>query len=170
MRLEIPKPKGNTRRERLLRGLAMLAVVGLVGWAFMQNSRNMLEKIQTEQAINDQTESIGKEDMEFLKGFITSFKQTYGIGTRIVIYKGEVLLPDPDPKILFIGLAPVQRRTILQFPTLLRPALGEDFINSLNDEFLESFEKDDWQRELKIALTMIWSRLSALEAQQQGNQ
>lgn len=170
MRLEIPKPKGDSPRERLIRGVALLAVIALVAWAFMENNKNMLDKIQTQRAVNDQTERLTDDDMEFLKGFVQSFRETYGINTRIVIYKDEVLLPNIDPKYMFIGLAPAQKDVVLHFPTLMRPALGEEFISSLTDVFLESYEKDNWPRELKIVLTMIWSRLSAIEAQQQDTQ
>ncbi|GAB7023921.1 hypothetical protein [Salidesulfovibrio brasiliensis] len=170
MRLEIPKPKGDSPRERIIRGIALVLVIVAVGWAFMENNKNVLDKIQTDRAINDQTKRLTDDDMEFLKGFVQSLRDSYGVNTRIVIYKDEVLLPEIDPKYMFIGLAPAKRDVILHFPTLMRPALGQEFIDSLNEVFLESYEKDSWPRELKIVLTMIWSRLSALEAGQQDIQ
>lgn len=168
MRLEIPKPRGRSKAERMIRAIALVGVIAVVAWAFMQNNKSVLERIQTRQAVNDQTETLSQTDLDFLKGFIASMRETYGVNMKVTIYKGQALVPEVGPKTMFFGLAPEAGEVILRFPPLVRAALGDDFTASLTDDFMQSFKQGDWPRELKIVLTMIWSRLSALDSQQ-GN-
>lgn len=164
MKIEIPKPHGKSPMEKLLRMLAMLLVVLVVMWAFYKNNENVLERVQKTRSVWDETRSMNSDDKNFLRGFAKSLKESFGLGCRIQIFSGSVLVPDMDGKTLYVGLSPKQKQVVIEFPPLMRPALGEPFMESLRSEhFSQAFDDDQWIRELKIALTMIWSRLAALE-------
>mgnify|MGYP000524838777 CR=1 FL=1 len=164
MRIEIPKPHGKSPMERLLRTLAMLLVVLVVMWAFYKNNENVLERVQKTRSVWDETGQMSHDDINFLRGFGKSLKDTFGINCRIQVFKGDVVVPDVDAKTLYLGLSPARRQLSIEFPALMRPALGQEFMDSLRDEhFAQAFDDNQWIRELKIALTMIWSRLTALE-------
>lgn len=167
MRIEIPKPHGKSPMERILRTLAMLLVVLVVMWAFYKNNENVLERVQKTRTVWDETGQMNRDDIDFLRGFVKSLKDTFGLNCQIQIFKGDVVVPEVDAKTLYVGLSPARRQVVMEFPALMRPALGAPFMDSLRDEhFAQAFDDNEWIRELKIAMTMIWSRLAVLENQE----
>lgn len=164
MRIDIPKPKGKSPLERIIRTLAMLLVFLVVVWAFYVNNENVIERLEKTKSVWDETGQMNEEDLDFLKGFVHSMKESYGIMVKIQVVKGDLQPPEPGTRKLYIGISPSRRQVAIQYPPLLRPALGEEFMESLqNEQFAAAFDSGDLPRELKIAVTMIWSRLAALD-------
>lgn len=164
MRLKFPRVQGESPREKLIRIILLIAVFAAVGWAFSKNNEQVLKRIQERNAVFDQTATLSESDEEFIRGFVDSMKKRFGITVNIKIYKGapkELLL---DNQTLYLGLSPETGEVILKVPPLMRPALGTEFIDDLVDKhFAEAFTKGTWPRELKVVLTMIWSRLIAID-------
>ncbi|WP_147819912.1 hypothetical protein [Salidesulfovibrio onnuriiensis] len=164
MKINLPAPKGKTVMERTLRTLGMLLVFLVVIWAFYKNNENVLERVQKNRSVWDETGQLDKDEISYLRDFVKSMRERFGVAVKIQVFKGDVEMPELDSKTIYIGLSPAGRQVAVEFPPLLRPALGADFIESVNNEFFaEAFDTGQWGRELQILTTMIWSRLAALE-------
>lgn len=164
MKINMPAPKGKTAMERVLRVLGMLLVFLVVIWAFYQNNENVIERLQKDRAVWDETGRMSKEELSFLRDFVRSMRSKFGVDVKIQVFKEDIQPPELDSKTIYIGLSPAGQQVRVEFPALLKPALGAEFIQSVSNEyFMEAFANGDWPRELQILTTMIWSRLAALE-------
>jgi len=164
MKINFPAPQGKNALERVLRTLAMLLVFLVVIWAFYKNNENVLERVQKNRSVWDETGQLTKDELGYLRDFVKTMRSTFGVEVKIQVFKEDVEKPELDAKTIYIGLSPARRQVVVEFPALLRPALGADFIKSVRTEyFTEAFETGQLGRELQILTTMIWSRLAALE-------
>ncbi|SDK41068.1 hypothetical protein SAMN05660337_0364 [Maridesulfovibrio ferrireducens] len=158
-------PKGNSRKEKVLRLLGMIVIFAIVGWAFWQNNERTLEKLQGRNSIWDQTKSLSKTDRDFINGFIRSMRSEFGVKTKVHIMTGKIPEITPDSKELFIGLSPEYEQVVFYFPGLVRHALGANFINDLkHNHFTGNFKNDKWPVTLQTALAMIWEKLISVDS------
>lgn len=168
MKITMPTPRGKSAMERAIRTLAMLLVFLVVIWAFYKNNENVMERIQKTRSVWDETGQMHKEELEFLRSFARTVRGTFGVTVRIQVFVGDIEKPDLDSKTMYIGISPALKQVVVEFPALMRPALGMEFIESLRTEYFEeAFDTGEWPRELQILTTVIWSRLTALEEGEQ---
>lgn len=158
------KVHGKSALERLIRGLLMVLLVAGVGYAFWWNNENLLQKIESRNAFYDGTGTISEEDRTFVKQFMRSLKKEYGIEARIRIENGPLDVPELNSKTLFIGLNPQGGEAVVVFPPLLRGAVGAELAETLEEGYFEdALEGDEWPEKLRLALVMLWSRLTELK-------
>ncbi|CCH49686.1 hypothetical protein [Pseudodesulfovibrio piezophilus] len=161
MRLSIPKVHANNPKEKIIRTIAMLLVFAAVIWAFTKNNERVVDMINQQSSIYDETKTLDKEQKKFILSFTRTLKDEFGLECKIQIYGGDFVVPELDRKTMYIGLAPSINEVQLRFPGLMRQALGADFIEQIRTEhFLPSFEYNDWPEEIKIVLLTIFDRLS----------
>ncbi|MBN2139492.1 MAG: hypothetical protein JW718_00680 [Desulfovibrionaceae bacterium] len=163
MAITLPRFKGKTALERVVRILALVLIALVVCWAFWKNNERVMERLNANKAVYDQTDSLGPEDLEFVRGFVDGLEREFGIAARIQVRTGRVEVPELDPKTLYIGLWPDSRQAVVVFPVLMRRSLGEDLARTLQDRhFPRYFDDGDWPRGLRVALAIIWSRLAEM--------
>ncbi len=162
MRFRFPALHSGSMLERLVRVLAMIALVLIVGWAFWLNNEKVIQKAKYRTAIVDETETLDQDDILFLRSFADHLKDEFGMKAMIQIRKDELVVPKLDSKTLYVGLLPKKNVVVVEFPSLMTRALGRNFLDSMRDEhFVPYWEGENWPRGLQTALTMIWSRLAA---------
>lgn len=168
MRITIPKVHGATPREKMLRTLALMLVFAAVIWAFTKNNERVVEMLNQQSSIYDETGTLDAEKKKFIISFVRTIRDEYGVEARIQIFGGDFTVPEVDNKTLYIGLAPSINEVQLRFPPLMQQALGSDFIEKLKtDHFLPSFQYNDWQEEIQVVLIAIFDRLNQIN---QGTQ
>ncbi|MFV0423933.1 TPM domain-containing protein [Oleidesulfovibrio sp.] len=157
-----PLVTGSSPKEKLLRALLLLGVFGLAGWGFWMNSETALETLQTRGAVWDEAGVLHEEETDGLRSMATRFNSEYGIKVRIHVVKSEVTLPQVDSRTLYIIISPPHKQALVEFPPLVRKALGDDFMYSLqNTHFIPYFENGQWGLAVADALKLIWGGLSA---------
>jgi len=163
MRISIPKVHGATRREKLIRSLALVLVFMAVVWAFTKNNERMVDMLNQQASIYDETKTLDNEQKRFIASFVKTLRDEFGFEARIQIYGGDFVVPDLDSKTLYIGIAPSINEVQLRFPPIMQKALGDDFIQMLKTEhFLPSFQYGDWPQEIQVVLATIFDRLSQI--------
>lgn len=161
------KTHGKSASEKFLRLVGMIVIFGLVAWAFWMNNQTTLEKIQARNALWDQTKVLSKSERDFMQGFIRSMRSEFGVKVRIQIITDRIGDEQVDPKELYIALAPAYEEVAMQFPGLVRHALGQKFISELeNKHFQNNFSEDKWPVALMSALSMVWERLLNVDSDQ----
>ncbi|WP_243544736.1 hypothetical protein [Pseudodesulfovibrio tunisiensis] len=164
MRINIPRVHGETPKEKIVRSLLLLLVFAAVVWAFTENNKRVIQRLNRDSAVMDQTGMMTDEDKDFVRSFIRTVRDEFGIVARVQVFAGPVESPEVDAKTLYIGLSPAEGQAVVVFPPLVRRAVGEAFVESLTTEhFLPSFDRDDWIRELQIVLTLIFTQLTDIE-------
>ncbi len=165
MRLNIA-PRGRTPGEKFLRSIGMVVVFAAVAYAFWLNTQNTMERLQARNALWDETGIMNKQELDYLKGFTRSMRERFGVKTVIQVRKTRITPPEADNKEVFIGLCPPEKQIVLQFPGLIRHALGPDFIAYLRDKhFKNSFSDKGWISALQTAVAMIWEKLVDVETE-----
>ncbi|ABB39736.1 hypothetical protein Dde_2942 [Oleidesulfovibrio alaskensis G20] len=155
-----PLVRGGSFGEKLFRLLLLLGVFALCGWGFWYNSGAALQNLQSRGAVWDETGLLTEDDLKGLRVMATRFNAEYGIVVRIQVRKGQVTLPQPDSRTLFIIISPAHNQVLVEFPPLVRKSLGEEFMYSLqNTHFIPYFENGQWGLALADALKKIWSGL-----------
>lgn len=163
-RLKIPRVHGETPREKAVRSIALVLVFAAVIWAFMKNNERVVERLNKEAAIYDETHRLDSDQKKFIVSFTRSLKKEFGLDSQIQIFGGDFVVPELDNKTLYIGLAPAINEVEIRFPPMMRQALGTEFIDRLETEhFLPSFKFDDWPGELQVVLVTIFDELTKLE-------
>lgn len=157
-----PLVTGSSTKEKLLRALLLLGVFALAGWGFWLNSQNAMQMLQTRGAVWDEAGVLHEDESDGLRAMAARFDNEYGIKVRILIVKGEVTLPQVDSRTLYIIISPSNRQALLEFPPLVRRALGDEFMYSMqSSHFAPYFENGQWGLAIADALKLIWSGLSA---------
>lgn len=163
MRIKIPKVHGESPKEKLLRTLALLLVFAAVVWAFTENNKRVVETLNQQGAIYDETGVLDKEQKKFIISFTRTIRDEYGLNFKIQIYGGDFVVPELDAKTIYIGLAPAIDVVELRFPPLMRQAFGSEFIDILENTFLRpSFMEGDWPMAIQETLVEIFNKLDEL--------
>lgn len=169
MRLNIA-PAGRTAGERFLRSIGLLLVFALVAYAFWLNTQRTMEQLQTKNAIWDQTGVMNKQDIRYFKSFSRSMNDRFGIKVVIHVSKDKITLPKTDSTEMFIGVCPSKKQVVMNFPGLIRHALGPEFIDYLHTKhFADSFTENSWVSALQTAVAMIWQKLVDVENESELN-
>ena len=164
MKVTIPRVHGNTTKEKIIRSLALMLVFGVVIWAFMKNNERVVDTLNRHSIIYDETKTLNNEQKKFIISFTRTIKDEFGLDCRIQIFGGDFVVPELDSKTMYIGLAPSVGEVELRFPAMMRRALGDEYIKSLvTENFLPSFEYDDWPMEIQAVLLSIFDKLTELE-------
>jgi hypothetical protein len=164
MRIAIPKVHGKSPKEKLIRTLALLLIFAAVGWAFMKNNERVVDMLNREGVIYDETNTLDKEQKKFILSFTRTLKNEFGLSCKIQIFGGDFTVPELDAKTMYIGLAPSINVVELRFPALMRTALGDEFIESLKKEnLLPSLQTNDWPMEIQIVLVAIFDKLTKIQ-------
>lgn len=163
MRITIPKVHGATPREKLLRSLALILVFVAVIWAFTENNQRVVDMLNQQASIYDETKTLDKEQKRFIASFVRTLRDEFGFEAMIQIYGGDFVVPDLDAKTLYIGLAPSINEVEIRFPPLMQQALGSGFRQMLiTEHFLPSFQYGDWPQEIQVVLVTIFDKISQI--------
>ncbi len=159
-----PLVRGDSPRERLLRGLGLVAVFFIVAVAFWHNSQRQMRAIEAGSALNDPDGLLPEAERSFVSGFADSLKSRYGLLVRVELGPGAADFTETDSKTLYLGLDPAARKAATAFPPLVRQALGREFAAYLEQEHFQPYwPSGDWPQGLRTALTLIWNRLDNLD-------
>lgn len=163
MRIHIPRVHGETPKEKVFRTLLLILVFAAVVWAFMENNQRVIERLNLDGAVYDETGTLDKDQKKFIVSFTHTLRDEYGLNCRIQIYGGDFVVPELDTKTMYIGLAPAIGEVEMRFPPMMRQALGSEFIESLKTTFLlPSFEQGDWPMAIQEVLVEIFNKLEEL--------
>lgn len=163
MRINIPRVHGETPKEKAIRTILLVLVFAAVIWAFMKNNERVIEHLNMDGAVYDETKTLDSDQKKFIVSFTRSLRDEYGLDCKIQIFGGDFVVPELDAKTMYIGLAPSIKEVELRFPPIMRQALGPEFIESLKTTFLfPSFEEGDWPMAIQEVLVEIFNKLEAL--------
>ncbi len=111
----------------------------------------------------DQTSELSKSQKDALREFASMFKDEFGLELKLNVVHTDVVLPDLDSKTIFIGINPETRQVLVEFPPLVRRALGDEFLYSLqNEHFTPYFEKGRWPEGLFQGVNRIWEAMMGI--------
>lgn len=163
MRIAIPKIHGQNPKEKIIRSIALILVFAAVAWAFMKNNERVVDMLNQQSSIYDETKTLDAEQKKFIISFTRTLRDEFGLDCKIQIFGGDFVVPELDSKTMYIGLAPSINVVELRFPAMMRQALGNEFVESLKTEnFLPSFKYDDWPQEIQVVLLAIFDKLTQL--------
>jgi uncharacterized membrane protein YgcG len=153
--------RGRSGLERFLRSLGLMLIFLAAGWAFTKNYENVIDRLNAESSIRDETGRLSDEDKAFLREFESLLRRRFGQEFRLRVFQDEIVRPTLDSRTLFVGLSPARREVAIEFPELVLAALGRDFAANLAREvFAPAFERGDWPKALREAVTEVWARLT----------
>jgi len=164
MKIMIPRVHGSSPKEKIIRSIALVLVFAVVIWAFMKNNERVVEMLNRESAVYDETGTLDKEQRKFVVSFTRALRDEYGLGCRIQVFGGDFTVPELDSKTMYMGLAPSLGLAELRFPVMMRRTLGPEFIESLKTEvLLPSFKDNDWPSAIEVCLVRIFNKLEELK-------
>jgi hypothetical protein len=164
MRIAIPRVHGDSPKEKLIRTLALLLIFAAVAWAFMKNNERVVDMLNRDGVVYDETNTLDKDQKKFIVSFTRALKDEFGLTCKVQIFGGDFAVPELDAKTMYIGLAPSIGVVELRFPALMRTALGPDLITALNKEYLlPSLATNQWPMEIQVVLATIYEKLTAIQ-------
>lgn len=142
-----PLVRANSSGEFFLRAMLLVAVFVVVAAAFWFQTEYSFKEIRSRGTVYDQTETLTAAQKTALREFASALRETHGLKLRVQVRNTPVVLPAKlDTKTVFIGINPYTRQVLVEFPPLLRKALGADYMYHLQNEyFIPYFEKNQWQ-------------------------
>ena len=163
MRARIPRIHGDTPREKIVRSLALVLVFAAVCWGFIKNNERVVDVLNRDSAVYDETKTLDKDQRRFIASFGRTLKDEFGLSSQIQVFGGDFTVPELDAKTMYIGLSPVTGEVQIRFPALMRQALGDDLILALRTEYLEpAIAEGTWPGELQVVLATIFQKLDEL--------
>ncbi|MDQ7832095.1 MAG: TPM domain-containing protein [Desulfovibrionaceae bacterium] len=147
--------------ERFFRGMALLAVIAGVLWAFDARFSRLAERLESQQAISDATGGLSEADRRFLRQAAEDLRARFGLELRVRVGTGGVDVPELDEKTVFIGLSPDTGMARVVLPPLAARALGPDFITVVENDMLAAALADgQWPKGLCAAVVFLERQLS----------
>ncbi len=164
MRIKVPRVHGETPKEKAIRTLALILIFGAVIWAFSKNNERVVERLNKDGVVYDETGTLDVKQKKFIISFTRALRDEFGLSSKIQIFGGDFTVPELDAKTMYMGLAPSIGVVELRFPGMMRQALGDEFIMKLKTEhLLPSFKYNDWPQEIQVVLVAIFDKLTQLE-------
>ncbi|XPV76530.1 MAG: hypothetical protein ACNI27_01065 [Desulfovibrio sp.] len=161
------KVHGRSTLERVVRTLLLAGVFLTVMWAFWENNERIIDRLNHNKIVVDETKQMTKEEIQFAQNFLRGLKNEFGLDGKIRIFKERIIEPKLDSRTVFIGIAPLDRDVIVRFPGLIRKALGKEYILELEHQFFIPFWGDgEWRSGLSQMLMDIWTHLEEQDANQ----
>lgn len=152
-----PLIKAESGGELFLRSMLLIAVIALVGVAFWYQIGSNLRAINSRGSVWDEAGVLSQDQRSALRDFAAALREKHGLKLRLHVRSNPVELPAIDSTTVFIGINPKTRQVLVEFPPLLRKALGEEYMYRLqNEHFTPYFERGEWQKGLADALTQLW--------------
>ena len=127
------------RRFAPPRLLLLLLVVLGTAWAFNLHFENMAKRMSAEADIVDETGTLPPERVALLKDASRAMREAYGVTLRVLVRKGPVSPPSPDPKTLFIGLDTASGTAVVHLPPLMARALPQELAASLQSGYFDAY-------------------------------
>ncbi|NDY57184.1 TPM domain-containing protein [Desulfovibrio sulfodismutans] len=147
--------------ERFLRGMALLAVIAGVLWAFEARFSHLAERLESQQAISDETGGLSDGDRRFLRQAAEDLRMRFGLELRVRVAAGELTVPELDEKTVFFGLSPADKAARVILPPLAARALGPDFVKIVeNDMLAAALSAGQWPKGLCAAVVFLERQLS----------
>lgn len=144
--------------EMFLRAMLLLTIIAAVGAAFWYQNSVKLREIGSRSAVWDEAKLLTKDQRDALRDYASALSEKHGIKLRLQVRKVPIELPVLDSKTLFIGINPETKQVLVEFPPLLRKALGDEYMYRLqNEHFGPYFERKEWQLGLADGLTKLWA-------------
>ncbi len=158
-------PKSGSPLERFLRAVALLAVFAGVLWAFEARFSRLAERYAARQTVYDETGELSDADRDFLRQAAEDLKARFGIELAVRVFRGDVEVPDPSEKTVFIGISTQKKTAGVTLPPLVARALGPDFAGVLERDVLAvSLAKGQWPMGLRAAVVFLERELSGLDS------
>jgi len=171
MRIKIPRVHGESPKEKVFRSLALVLVFAAVIWAFYENNKRVVDVLNQEGAVYDETKTLDTSQKKFIVSFTRSLQDEYGLDCKIQIFGGDFVVPNLDGKTMYMGLAPSIGEVKLRFPPMMRKTLGKDFIESLKTTFLlPSLKEGDWPMAIQEVLMEIYKKLEQLNKEETASE
>lgn len=161
-RFKAPAIKADSPVEMLVRIIMLIAVFGGVVAAFWYQTGQTMQQLQARGAVWDEAQLLTEDQREALRDVNSRFREDFGIKLKIHIRSGVVELPDNlDGRTLFIGINPKTQQVMLEFPPLMRKAMGDQYMYDLqNNHFTPYWKDDNWRRGLIDLLQRVWNDLA----------
>ena len=153
-----PMIRANSSGEFFLRAMLLIAVFAVVAVAFWYQTENSFKEIRSRGTVYDQTETLTSAQKSALRDYAAALRETHGLKLRVQVRNTPVVLPASlDSKTIFIGLNPYTQQVLVEFPPLLKKALGAQYMYMMQNEyFTPYFQKNQWQAGLASALQQLW--------------
>lgn len=153
-----PIIRASSSGEFFLRAMLLIAVFAIVAVAFWYQTEYSFKEIRSRGTVYDQTETLTPAQKTALRDYAAALRETHGLKLRVQVRNTPVELPSSlDSKTIFIGINPESHQVLVEFPPLLRKALGANYMYELqNAHFAPYFAKNQWQTGLASALQQIW--------------
>ncbi len=161
----LPSSASGGRRQsstfRIFIAALLFVVVGLLFW---KNYERSMDAILSSHVVNDETETLTRDQQDQLASFARSVQDRFGFGIQIKVFEHFVETPEPDSRVIFMGISPACEEVAVVWPPVLRRALPEDFTRHLEEEHFEKYwQGGNWPRGLYQALHMLGEELLAIE-------
>ncbi|WP_028574375.1 hypothetical protein [Desulfonatronovibrio hydrogenovorans] len=152
------------RQSSTIRILLMLVLFVGVGYLFWKNYERSMETIQSRHIVNDETETLDSDLQKEIVSFSGNLQRRFGIGVQVRIFRGFIVSPGDDSRMIFIGLSPAHQESTILFPPILKRALPQEVVHHLQVEHFEAYWEDgDWQQGLIEALNTIGQEMMKIE-------
>lgn len=155
-----PLVRGKSSGEKFLRLVLLIAVFSGVAYAFWLNTERTMQRLATRGTVYDQTETMQKAEKKALRDFAGLFKDEFGLQLKFYVVTEAVSLPELDGKTIFMGVNPATGQVLVDFPPLVRKALGDELMYRLQNEFIPArLESHGTARSLLDATALVWNKL-----------
>jgi hypothetical protein len=152
--------------EGLLRSLGVIFVFLGVIWLFWKHNARTLEMLESqrgagEHVVLDKAGALTDEQRKAIRDLSRAMKSSYGLDLQVVVDVEPIDAPRSDVSLIFVGLYPEGRQSLVVLPPLVERAVGRGLANHLRDDhFSPYWGSGDWRRGLGEALGMIWNALN----------
>ena len=153
--------RGQSSTFRVFLLVLLFVVVGILFW---KNYERSMDVILSSHVVQDETETLSREQKDELSSFAKGLQDRFGFGLQIRVFEHFVQTPEPDSRVIFMGISPANQEVEIVWPPVLRRALPDDFTRHLEEEHFEEYwQGDNWPRGLYQALQRLGEELLAIE-------
>ncbi|WP_291318452.1 TPM domain-containing protein [Desulfonatronospira sp.] len=155
---------GSRRQDSIFRMFFLVLVFVAAGFLFWKNYERSMDVILFSHVVQDETDTLSREQKDELSSIAKGLQDRFGFGLQIRVLDNLVQTPEPDSRVIFMGISPACREVSIVWPPVLRRALPQGFTRHLEEEHFEEYwQGDNWPRGLYQALQRLGEELLAIE-------
>lgn len=157
--------KNEPPKQRAIRVVLLLCLLGLVCWAFWHNTQRKLTEVipaknasLANRAAADETDTLSVDQLEKLSKYVDLFAKNYGANLAVKIIEGPI---DEGSAVagsadFCLILSPSHKKVFVSASPLVTAALGQQTLAYLRDaHFKDYFNDGNWPEGLARALSLV---------------
>ncbi len=143
--------------------LVIILLLSGMGYLYWKSSQRFTDSVLSRYLVMDETGTLTDVQKKDISSFSSDMLARHGFGLMLRVFEDHAAVPDPDTRMIFMGLSPDHEQVIIVWPPVLKRAITPEVIHYLEQEHFLQYWEDDWPAGVVAAMDRLLEELNKIE-------